>query len=86
MKDLTMEHTKKALAVYNETVAERKRMMDLCRTEHDIFLWRLADRVALQSVQYAFYRDTKDRNSLDGCLNGTGVPLDFIEKMVEDFG
>jgi hypothetical protein len=67
-----------ALNEYDRTAQERQRQWDTVRTEKEVSQAELADGIALQKVQDAFYEVTKDRNSRDNCRR-CGLP--FMRKV-----
>lgn len=74
-----MRHTAEVLARYESvwnTGGE-------CRTSYEISVWGERCDQAWKDVCFAFYGDTKDRNSLDTCMgmNREGGKV-FIERMV----
>jgi hypothetical protein len=65
---LDLTNTAQALAEYDKTYSARLRMLDEALTDAAVNAWGVAVKEAVDKVRRAFYEDTKDRNSLCGCM------------------
>ena len=64
---IDLSNTVRALEGYDATAEGRDLMLEAARSKADVMNWELAERTALQTVQLAFWEDTKDWNNLDNC-------------------
>ena len=73
------KHTKQALIEYDVGYLERSKAWDEAWDSKAIAACQIADRVALEKVQNAFFLDTDEMNSLEKCRLAT---LAFMRQCV----
>ncbi len=69
---------KAAVAHYEQTMPDRRRMWDAIECNADVARAEEADRAALAIVQEAFYELTKDRNLREDCMR---IRFDYLKKV-----
>jgi hypothetical protein len=67
-----------ALAVFDQTAAQRAHQFDSVESDADVEAAQKADKDALSLVQDAFYLVTKDRNSRQSCNEAS---IEFIRRI-----
>lgn len=67
-----------AIKEYDRTAPERQKLWDNIESNQDVRDAEKADLEALERVQAAFWKVTRDRNSLESCLR---IDIDFARQI-----
>jgi hypothetical protein len=83
MRKLDMRYSRRALAEFDRTAAERDQAWKAATTEELVRRAKRNEEIARNAVREAFYLDTKDRNSREACML---MPITLIRDMVKVHG
>jgi hypothetical protein len=83
MHKLDMRHSRRALAEFDRTAAERDQPRQAAITEELVRRAERNEEIARNAVREAFYLDTADPNSREACML---MPITLIRHMVKIHG
>ena len=80
MRKADMRHSRRALAEFDRTAAERDQAWKAATTEELVRCAERDEETARNAVREAFYLDTADRNNREACML---MPITLIRDIVK---